>query len=129
MAIGPFITIVSFLYSWVTAWTNLILVAGEAAAGSLNPHVLLPLTVLLLGLVMTNTLGFLEFYRDKRMKMAGIAAVDLDTPYILYTARQESRLAQICVSRKAVALSVKSSLAKVGSRALPGKCDDCPLRL
>ena len=35
--------------------------------------------------VMTNTLGFLEFYKSARWKEAGLAACDLDTPYILVT--------------------------------------------
>jgi len=90
--IGQVATVVLFLFAWATSWYNLITNAvevGTRTVGHQNPHYVLPLIVLLLGLLMTNSLGFFEFYSSNRKKEAVLAAFDLDTPYILLNQGQQ----------------------------------------
>ncbi|CAJ1460143.1 unnamed protein product, partial [Effrenium voratum] len=73
--------IAASLFSWGLGWQRILLNARRLQDGY-DIKYSAPLAVLLLGVVMTNILGVLDFLHEGHRLSVAMAAVDLDTPYL-----------------------------------------------
>lgn len=73
--------------TWIDLITNGIAVVQQYPAT--EARCTAPVIVILAGIILTNALGFVDFFRKGCFKEAIVAAVDLDTPYLAYKLHQE----------------------------------------
>ena len=78
-----------FLFSWVQCWVaiclNIKAVATREEGTGFDIKFTAPLLVLLSGVFITNIRGFSSFRKRKQFLEAGLAVVDLDSPYVVGT--------------------------------------------
>lgn len=80
----------AWLYQWFSILREIYLqvlfhVEGPAAVASTSSFWFITVFVGLLGILVTNVLGVLYFYRDNRLVFCVLAACDLDTPFLVAT--------------------------------------------
>ena len=75
-----------FLFAWGESWHEIyVKTRALIASGSNDVKFTAPLLILLTGLIATNILGFVAFKKDGQLLEAGLAVVDLDSPYVVGT--------------------------------------------
>eukprot|EP00438_Fugacium_kawagutii_P007165 Skav209284 [mRNA] locus=scaffold251:9049:11058:+ [translate_table: standard] len=74
------------LWAWLKSWLSMVRNGFKVYRGLPQPDIiyLAPLVVMVVGLVMTNIMGFLNFRREGLDREARLAAVDLDSPYLAF---------------------------------------------
>lgn len=72
------------LWAWLQCWSGMFFHGFQICAGSKSITHIMPMVVLVVGLVMTNMIGFVHFRQKGFWRDACLAAVDLDTPYLAY---------------------------------------------
>jgi hypothetical protein len=91
------IDLLSLLWAWVYQWWSilaaiyvqiLVRVEGPSAATPSSDFWYAQVFVGVSGILVTNFLGASHFYHDNRFFLCGLAAVDLDTPYLVLTQAQ-----------------------------------------
>ncbi|CAE7621716.1 ttn-1 [Symbiodinium sp. CCMP2592] len=74
-----------FVWSWLKCWGDTIVNAHWIVQEGYDIKYAAPVGVLLVGVVMTSIIGVLEFRQEGDSLGASFAAVDLDTPFVIFT--------------------------------------------
>ena len=76
--------IMLLLWAWLQCWSGMLFHGFQICQGSESIEHIMPMVVLVAGLVMTNVIGYVHFCQKGLWRDACLAAVDLDTPYLVY---------------------------------------------
>lgn len=74
-----------FVWSWLKCWGDTVVNALWIVQEGYDIKYAAPVGVLLVGVVMTSIIGVLEFRQEGDSLGASFAAVDLDTPFVIFT--------------------------------------------
>ena len=82
-------------WAWLKCWFDLV-INGMKLSEKEDIKCFAPMVVIMLGIVTTNSLGFLHFKKQGSMTSACVAAVDLDTPYLAWKHSSEIVRGEAC---------------------------------
>lgn len=84
------------LWAWLQCWSGMFYHGFQICEGSESIKHIMPMVVLVVGLVMTNVIGFVHFRQKGFWRDACLAALDLDTPYLAYQHGRQIMLGKPC---------------------------------